>query len=270
MELHMIDVGQGDAIALRTPRGRWLLFDAGRSWSGGDAGRATVIPYLRRMGGDVAAFVLSHPHADHVGGAATVLKALRPSEYWDGAFAGTSDPYRESLLAARDSDVRWHRAHPGDTFELDGVRVRILAPDSAWMVGLDDPNEASVVAIAQFGAIRFLLVGDAERGEEQWLLAHSPEALHADVLKVGHHGSSTSSTAPFLRVVRPRLALVSVGAGNRYGHPSPGVLRALARAGAAVLRTDRSGSIVVRTDGSAIEVEEGGDTWALSPELSRR
>jgi competence protein ComEC len=199
-----------------------------------------------------------------------VLKALRPAEYWDGAYAGTSDPYRESLLAARDGDIVWHRTHPGDTLEVDGVRVQILAPDSTWMVGLNDPNEASVVAVAQFGAVRFLLVGDAERGEEEWLLAHARDALRADVLKVGHHGSSTSSTAPFLSAVRPRLALVSVGAGNSYGHPSPGVLRALSGAGAAVLRTDRSGSIVVRTDGNSVEVEEGGDTWVLSPELSRR
>jgi competence protein ComEC len=172
-------------------------------------------------------------------------------------------------MAARDGGIHWHRTHPGDTLELDGVRVRILAPDSAWMVGLQDPNEASVIAVAQFGAVRFLLVGDAEHGEEEWLLAHAAGALRADVLKVGHHGSSTSSTAPFLRAVRPRLALVSVGAGNSYGHPSAGVLRALAAAGAAVLRTDRSGSIVVRTDGSSVEVEEGGDRWVLSPERSR-
>jgi competence protein ComEC len=265
VELHAIDVGQGDAIALRTPLGRWILVDAGRSWRGGDAGRATVIPYLRRHGGDVALFVLSHPHADHVGGAPSVLQALRPVAYWDGAYVGTTDPYRASLVAARETAVRWQRTRPGDTLVVDGVHLTVLAPDSAWMSSLTDPNAASVVLLVRYGAVRFLLMGDAERAEERWLLERSPELLRADVLKVGHHGSGTSSTEPFLRTVAPRLAIVSVGAGNTYGHPSPVVMAALARAGAVVLRTDRVGSVVVRTDGATLEVEEDGDSWMLSP-----
>lgn len=264
MELHLIDVGQGDAIALRTPAGRWILVDAGRAWRGGDAGRSTVIPYLRRQGGPLALFVLSHPHSDHVGGASSVLRALHPAQYWDGAYAGTSDPYRESLLAARAVRVRWHRASPGDTLTVDGVSLRVLAPDSSWMTTLDDPNEGSVVVLVQYGAERFLLMGDAERGEEQWLLSHDSAALHADVLKVGHHGSATSSTGEFVQAVAPRLALVSVGAGNSYGHPSQSVLRSLAQRGAAILRTDRSGTVVVRTDGRSLEIEQNGDRWRLS------
>lgn len=270
LEMHVIDVGQGDAVALRTPRGRWVLVDAGRSWRGGDAGRATVIPYLRRRGGDVALFVLSHPHSDHVGGAATVLRSLHPGAYWDGAFAGTSEPYRESLEAASEARVRWERVHPGDTLRVDGVLLRVLAPDSIWMSSLADPNEASVVILAQYGTVRFLLMGDAERGEERWLLEHERQLLRADILKVAHHGSRTSSGNDFLDIVRPELAVISVGAGNSYGHPDSSVVRALARRGAVVLRTDREGSIVVRTDGRSIQVEEGGDRWALSSGSSRR
>jgi competence protein ComEC len=264
-ELHVIDVGQGDAIALRTPHGHWVLFDAGRAWRGGDAGRSTVIPYLRRYGGDVEAFVLSPPHADHVGGAASVLRALHPDVYWDGAYAGGSPPYRASLIAAQTAGVEWHRTHPGDTLEVDGVSIRVLAPDSVWMSTLDDPNEGSVVALVQYGAVRFLLVGDAEGGEERWLLRHDSADLHADVLKVGHHGSRTSTTAPFLAAVHPRVAVISVGAGNSYGHPSPSVLHALADEGAVVLRTDREGSVIIRTDGHTLEIDEGGDRWTLSP-----
>jgi competence protein ComEC len=148
---------------------------------------------------------------------------------------------------------------------IDGVHLTVLAPDSAWMSSLTDPNAASVVLLARYGAVRFLLMGDAEHTEERWLLERTPELLRADVLKVGHHGSNTSSTEPFLRAVTPRLALVSVGAGNMYGHPSAAVMEALARAGAVVLRTDRVGSVVVRTDGATLEVEEGGDSWTLSP-----
>ncbi|HJU64068.1 MAG TPA: DNA internalization-related competence protein ComEC/Rec2, partial [Gemmatimonadaceae bacterium] len=265
VELHMIDVGQGDAVALRTPRGRWVLFDAGRGWRGGDAGRSVIIPYLRARGGDLVAFVLSHPHTDHAGGASSVVTALRPLSYWDGAYAGASESYRASLAAAQERALHWRRARPGDSLEADGVIVRFLAPDSAWLVGLDDPNEASVVALVRYGGIRFLLVGDAERGEERWLLDHAAELLRADVLKVGHHGSSTSTTAAFLAAVQPRVALISVGAGNSYNHPSPVVLRSLASAGATVLRTDRQGSVVVRSDGRSLWVDSEGDSWTISP-----
>lgn len=266
VELHVIDVGQGDAVALRTPAGRWLLFDAGRIWQGGDAGRATVVPYLRRRGGTLAAFVLSHPHADHVGGAASVVAALRPGAYWDAAFAGGGDGYRASLVAADRAGTAWHRVHPGDSVVVDGVVTRFLAPDSAWTAALRDPNDASTVALVRYGAVRFLLVGDAERGEEEWLLAHESDELRADVLKVGHHGSSTSSTAAFIDAVRPRVAVVSVGAGNSYGHPSPDVLARLAAAGAEVLRTDVAGSIVVRTDGTSITIDAGEMQWTLPHE----
>jgi competence protein ComEC len=268
MELHMIDVGQGDAIALRTPAGRWLLFDSGRNWNGGDAGRATVIPYLRRRGGDVVLFVLSHPHADHVGGGASVVAGLHPAVYWDGAYAGTSPPYRASLVAANAQHTVWHRVHPGDSLVVDGVRLHVLAPDSAWMVGLKDPNAGSVVVRAEYGAVRMLMMGDAEKGEEERLVASYGAELRADVLKVGHHGSSTSSTAPFLALVHPRIALISVGAGNMYGHPSASTLRSLAAVGATVFRTDLEGSIICRTDGRTLEVEEGGDRWEVAPRLN--
>ena len=260
-ELHMIDVGQGDAVAIRSPHGHWILMDAGRTWTGGDAGRTVVVPYLRRFGGDLDLFVLSHPHADHVGGAATILRALHPSAYRDAAFAGGSESYRRSLLTADSTGVRWSRVHPGDSLAIDGVSVMFLAPDSAWSAALRDPNLASTIALVQYGAVRFLLTGDAEAPEESWLLAHAANELHADVLKVGHHGSSTSSSAPFLDAVRPRIALVSVGVGNGYGHPSEAVMRDLSDRGVEVLRTDQLGTIVVRTNGRSLSVEAAGREW---------
>lgn len=261
VELHMIDVGQGDALALRTPKGRWILFDAGRSWIGGDAGRSTVVPYLLRRGGDVYAFVLSHPHSDHVGGGASVVASLRPVEYWDGAYVTASPPYRQSLAEAEKRHVAWHRVHPGDSVVVDGVRMRFLAPDSAWTASLADANEASAVALVQYGQVRFLMTGDAEAGEESWMLARNASDLRADVLKVGHHGSSTSSTPPFLDAVQPKVALISVGAANTYGHPSTATVHALVSRGAQVLRTDHVGTVVVRTDGRSITVEAGGERW---------
>jgi competence protein ComEC len=268
VELHVLDVGQGDAILLRTDAGRWVLFDAGPAWRGGDAGRGTVLPYIVRRGGSLEAFVLSHPHADHVGGAATLLTAMRPHTYWDAAFAGGSDAYSLSLAAARKEGIEWHRVHPGDSVLIDGVSLKFLAPDSTWTVGLKDPNLASTIAVVRYGMVRFLLVGDAERAEEDWLLEWHRDELRADVLKVGHHGSSTSTSDAFLAAVHPDVAVISVGAGNKYGHPSIDVLRALARIGAQVLRTDEAGTVIVRTNGSRIEIEADGDKWLVAHDSS--
>ena len=264
VELHVLDVGQGDAILIRTRANRWLLLDAGPAWPGGDAGRTTILPYVLRRGGSLEAFILSHPHTDHVGGAATVLTRLHPHAYWDAAFAGGSDAYIASLAAAKAEGIEWHRVHPGDSIVLDDVRVSFLAPDSAWTVRLKDPNLASTIASVRYGLVRFLLVGDAERAEEDWLLENDREELQADVLKVGHHGSSTSSSDAFLRAVSPDVAIISVGARNKYGHPSNDVLYALSRVGAEVLRTDEAGTVVVRTDGVHIEIEAKGEKWELA------
>ena len=268
-EVHLLDVGQGDAVAVRTPRGRWLLVDAGRRWNGGDAGGRTVVPWLRRRGGSVAALVLTHPHADHVGGAATVLARLHPAEVWDPGFALGSSVYREVLTAARRARSRWRRVVPGDSLVVDGVAMTVLAPDTLWTASLSDPNSASLVLSVRIGGVRILLTGDAEGPEEAWLLERANRdpkvaaALRADVLKVGHHGSRTSSTPDFLAAVRPRLALVSVGAGNSYGHPSPEVIQRLTDGGARVVRTDQSGPVVVRLSGPRITVETRGERWEL-------
>lgn len=254
-ELHMIDVGQGDAIALRTTRGRWVLFDAGRVWDGGDAGRRTIVPYIAHRGGRVEAFVLSHPHADHVGGAASVIAALAPRRYVDAGFVTSGEAYRASLVAARRDGVDWVRAQPGDSIVVDEATIVFLAPDSVFAASLPDPNNASTVALIRVGGVRILMMGDAEQEEEAWLLTHAKDWLHADVLKVGHHGSATSSTAAFLDAVRPRIALVSVGMGNMYGHPSAEVMTSLASRGAQIARTDRLGTVIVETDGRIVRVK---------------
>ncbi|MBL0171454.1 MAG: DNA internalization-related competence protein ComEC/Rec2 [Gemmatimonadaceae bacterium] len=265
LELHVLDVGQGDALALRTPRGRWVLVDAGRRWDGGDAGRRTIVPYVRRLGGDVAAFVMTHAHDDHVGGASSVVAALSPRRWWEPAFVTTSGAYRNALLTFSKSGGAWRRVHPGDRWRLDGVEVTVLAPDSAWTAVQQDANETSVVLRVRFGVVAFLLTGDAEAAEEQWLLGHNdPGDLQADVLKLGHHGSKTSSTQAFVDAVQPRLGVISVGAGNRYGHPSPETLQTFTDRGIPLLRTDREGSFVVATNGRDLAVRIGRDTWPLN------
>ena len=160
----MIDVGQGDAIALRTPHGHWILVRRRRRVARRRRGTSTVIPYIGRRGGPLDMFVLSHPHTDHVGGAATVLRALHPATYVDAGFPGARRRVsRVARRGARARRVRWVRAHPGDSVAIDGVSITFLAPDSAWTASLTDPNLASVVALVRVGDVRMLFMGDAER-----------------------------------------------------------------------------------------------------------
>jgi competence protein ComEC len=147
---------------------------------------------------------------------------------------------------------------------IDGVRLTVLSPDSAEIAAAPDANAASVVVMVEYRGVKVLLTGDAEREVEARLAARLGTDLHADVLKVGHHGSATSTTAPLLEAVSPRLALVSVGAGNRYGHPSPDVLEALRSHGSQVLRTDDVGTIVVSIDGGPVlQVAAEDVRWKL-------
>ena len=266
----MIDVGQGDAIALRTPRWRWILIDAGDQWREGDVGERIVAPYLRRRGGEVAAFILSHPHADHIGGAGSVIRRVPVGFVWDGGYAQGSSVYEDVLEATRERGVAWRAARPGVSLDIDGVHLTVLSPDSAEIAAAPDANAASVVVMAEYRGVRVLLTGDAEREVEARLVQRLGPNLRADVLKVGHHGSATSTTEALLNVVSPRVALVSVGAGNRYGHPSPDVLEALNAHGAHVLRTDDGGTIVVSTDGSdALHVATDDARWTLRRSRTR-
>lgn len=266
LELHVVDVGQGDAIAVRTPRGRWVVMDAGPSWEGGDAGRRAVVPHIRRLGGAVDLFVLSHPHEDHAGGAAAVVRLLRPRAWWEAAYLSTSPGYRAALAAVAEERVAWRQVDPGDAQTIDGATFTVLAPDRAWTAAQENANETSVVLQVRYGAHRFLLTGDAEAGEEAWLVAQYPaEVLASDVLKVGHHGSHSSSSPEFLDAVRPRLAVVSLGAGNRYGHPAPATLAAFADRGIPVLRTDVEGTLLVRSDGRVLTAETRMERWLVPP-----
>jgi len=264
----MLDVGQGDAIALRTPAGRWIAVDAGDAWRSTDAGARIVAPYLRRRGGDVAALVLTHPHNDHIGGAASLLRLNRVGVVLDGGFVNATDTYRSVLTTARQTGAPWRLGRANDTLTIDGVRLRILGPDSITAASASDANEASVVLLAEYRGARVLLTGDAERDEERRIVDRFGGGIRADVLTVGHHGSGTSSSAIFLDAVRPRVALVSVGAGNHYGHPSPLVLRSFGDRRVPLLRTDQDGTVVVSTDGKTIRIRTDDNSWEF-PVASR-
>lgn len=261
VEVHVIDVGQGDAVAVRSPAGRWLLVDAGVAGAGYDAGERRVVPYLGRRGvRRLEGLVLTHPDADHIGGAAAVVRALRPRWIGDPVATVGKPGYLALLQVARGAGVRWVGLSAGLAIELDGMMVEFLHPP-APAGRVEDANDASVVIRVEYGEFSVLLTGDAPEAVEDRLVRRYGSGLEAEVLKVGHHGSATSTSSGLLAVATPAVAVISAGRGNRYGHPHRTVLERLSERGVRVHRTDREGSVVVRGDARGrvrVRTERGG------------
>ena len=250
IRIAFLDVGQGDAAVISRP-GRWsFLIDAGPLRSGYDAGERTVLPFLRRrrISRLDVAFV-SHPHLDHVGGLRTLLRRGVVKRVFSAAVS--PDEMQWNFLALCDSlqvPVRFLAA--GDTLlRFHPLRLEVLGPPvSALRPGGFTGNNKSLVLRLEVGKHAFLFTGDLERPAEKILLPWG-KFLHADVLKVAHHGSVTSSSPAFLLQVRPEWAVISVGKWNSFGQPSGLVLNRLRRLSAEVLRTDETGAVVFETDG---------------------
>jgi competence protein ComEC len=253
LEVLAVDVGQGDAIALRTPAGRWVLIDAGPPRPG-DAGGAPVVRELRRRGvRRLELLVLTHPDLDHVGGAEAVLSSFEVGAVLEPSRPTGKDAYVSLLEAAAARGVPWKRAQAGQRFTLDGVTLEVLSPpgpDAPRAKDDTESNAVSVVLVVRYGALDALLTGDAPKSVERRVAPAVGSTL--EILKVGHHGSTTSTDTLLLARAHPRVALVSVGKGNRFGHPAPGVLATLERFGVEIHRTDREGTLRVlgRRDGS--------------------
>jgi competence protein ComEC len=250
MEMTVIDVGQGDSILLVSPTGRTLLVDAGGlpQWvhSDLDIGEDVVSPYLwSRAITHLDAIAITHSHADHMGGAAAILANFRPLELW---LSDPSDLQMKTLLQQAESlGVRVVRYQAGDSFDFGGAEVRVLAPGA--LDPLSRRNDESLVLKVSYGKTAALLEGDAEKKSEQQIAEKSPEA---DLLKVGHHGSATSTTPLFLDHVHPRFAVISVGARNTYGHPRAEVLARLGAAHIQTYRTDLNGAVTFYMDGKSV------------------
>ncbi|MDZ7780150.1 MAG: DNA internalization-related competence protein ComEC/Rec2 [Gemmatimonadota bacterium] len=249
-ELLTIDVGQGDATAIRSPGGRWVLVDAGRPAEVADPRGHPVVRALRARGvRSLDAMILTHADLDHIGGAEAVLQSFPVGAVYDPGLAAGKEEFVEVLEMAARRDVPWLVARAGTRLELGRVEIEVLSPTDSMRAAGVETNEGSVVLMVRHGAFDALLTGDAYKPVERRLAALLGPDI--EVLKVGHHGSDTSTDPALLDGIRPELALISVGRSNRYGHPAPEVLERLRARAIDVRRTDRDGSISVlgRPDG---------------------
>jgi len=290
LEVAFLSVGQGDSTVVRFPGGSTWVVDAGGDEARrSDTGARIVAPFLRERGvRRVDRMIASHPHPDHIGGFPALIDRFAPRELWVNDAHPEPGPLADLILGAADAgarvvefrgqvaatcpglaplgealpevaalavgDPRCSPAPP--SFEVEGVRVEVLhplaGPERALFPEMGE-NDDSLVLRLTLGSVRILLPGDLEREGEALLLARG-WPVDADILKAPHHGSGTSSTEAFVRAVRPAHVVFPVGAGNRWGFPSPAIEARYAAAGAAGHRTDRDGAVVFRTDGRVVEV----------------
>jgi competence protein ComEC len=256
LRVTVLDVGQGDAIFIEFPNGASVLVDAGPRVPGYDAGERIVVPFLKYRGvRSLDAVIMSHPHSDHIGGIPAVLKSAEVRRVVEPAVAGETELYREVHRVAQMFNIPVVRRGAGDTINIErNTRLYVLHP-YAELDSTSNLNNASLVVKLVYGQTELLLMGDAEAEVERKLLRRYAPMLDADLLKVGHHGSITSTTEQFVTLVRAQLALISVGRKNKFHHPSPAVIERLEHLGARVFRTDYHGAIILESDGVKFSIK---------------
>jgi len=264
LRVSMLDVGQGQAIAVQFPSGQSLLLDAGGGATSFDVGARVVEPALWALGiRRLDWLAVTHGDVDHAGGAASVMRDLRPREVWEGVPVPKDARMQALRTGAHEQGVVWRHLLSGHTFEVGSVLVEVVNPPAPDWERPDNRNDDSMVMRVQFGEVSLLLTGDVERPAEETLPLDRTAKLR--LLGAPHHGSRTSSSPALLRGWLPHAAFVSAGRGNSFGHPAPEVLRRYMQLGVEVFRTDLDGAIVIETDGRRVEVRTaGGRSWRLS------
>lgn len=247
LTVHYIDVGQGDSILVQLPSGQTILIDGGTASAG-----YTVVSYLNSLGiPRIDHLIATHPHEDHIGGLITVLKEIPVDKVYMPRATHTTRTFENLLLLIQEKGLRITAAKAGVALDIgQGASATFVSPAGE---SYDNLNNLSAVLRISYGDTSFLFTGDAEALSEREMMA-SNLSIRADVLKVGHHGSNTSTSEAFLGAVMPTLAVISVGGGNTYGHPHLEVLARLAKHGVQVYRTDINGTVVVVSDGKVLRV----------------
>jgi beta-lactamase superfamily II metal-dependent hydrolase len=244
LQVHYIDVGQGDAILIITPDGQTMLIDGGETNTG-------IVQYLQSKGiQHLNLVVATHPHSDHIGGLVQVLNAIPVDKVITNGQPHTTSVYENFLDAIASAKAEYIEVKRGDTITLSSLVFNVLNP----VITTGDINNNSIVLMLVYGKVILLFMGDAQTDAEVSMLA-SGLIPKVDILKVGHHGSRTASSPAFLAVAKPTIAIYSAGIGNDYGNPHPETIAALQAIGATIYGTDVNGTIIVTSDGSGYSIE---------------
>jgi Predicted hydrolase (metallo-beta-lactamase superfamily) len=252
--MHVINIGQGDAILL-SKDGKYALVDAGKTTQKNDVDSAAAITnYLDGLGVKKLEFMLiSHQDYDHIGSAKEILSKYKVGTFYDNGFVHTSATYEKLMKYVDENNIPYKVVYAGKTIASpwDGVSIKVLSPAKDLT---SDVNENSVVIKITYGDVSYILTGDATTKTEEYILSTGAD-VSADILKVGHHGSYSSSSDAFLKKVNPGVYAVSVGKGNEYGHPHKDALQRLIKYSNIMYRTDIDGTIVVSSDGKTYSVK---------------
>lgn len=248
LEVHFIDIGQGDAILVRTKNGKNMLIDSGSSKES-----AKLIDYLQTQGIHLLDVVIAtHPDEDHIGAMTEVIRKFKISSFYMPNKTHNTMSFEQMISMLKEKKIEVIQAHAGNTIPFDSdTELLILNPDDRVYV---DNNNYSIVTKLTYKNNSFLFTGDIDAVNEYNLLVDFPDQLDADILKLAHHGSAGSSAPEFIRAVSPVATVASCGYGNSYGHPHDEVCARLKALGIPLYRTDEQGSIVFYSDGENIQV----------------
>jgi competence protein ComEC len=251
LTVKVLDVGQGDAILIRA-KDQVVLVDTGDV-----PAKDELVKMLKTLGvTTIDKLIITHPHADHIGGVAAAFQQFTVKQIYDSGQKTTSNLYKQYLTQIQKKNIPFTVVNAGTTIDLgNDMTLKLLAPDKPLFTGSDsDLNNNSIVAKLVYHDFSMLLTGDAETESEERMLKKDASILKSTVLKSGHHGSRTSSSAPFLQAVSPEAAIISVGANNDYHHPHPSTLKKYQDKKIAVYRTDNNGTVTVASDGKTYTI----------------
>jgi competence protein ComEC len=246
------DVGQGDACLIYD-KNNSILIDAGYAGFGKDYGKTVILPYMQSKGiSNIDVAILSHPHADHIGGLYHLLKNTKIHEIWDTYHHYNSRLFHSILDIADSTNTTINYPQPGETYVLGELSLKVLFPNKSISTTIKNVNDASIVLRIDHGENSFLFTGDAEKFAEH-IYGKLGELLDVDVVKVGHHGSKTSSSQKIIQSTSADAVVVSLGKGNKYGHPSTKILENWRNSGAEIFRTDLHGAIIIDSNGKELK-----------------
>jgi competence protein ComEC len=253
LTVKVLDIGQGDAILIRVA-GQNVLVDTGDIPM-----QEKLVAHLKKAGiKTIDKVIITHPHADHLGGMSAVFDNFEVKAIYDSGQTTTTATYKKYLAAIKKKNISFNVVKPGDKLDIgSGASLKFLGPlQPLFSGGKDDLNNNSVVAKLVYGNFSMLLVGDAEQEAEGRILKEFGGELKSMVLKSGHHGSNTASSAPFLKAVAPEAVIISVGENNDYHHPHPSTMKKYQNAKLKIYRTDQNGTVTITSNGQSYNINK--------------